>query len=134
LAIVTIFSVEYKQQFSEYVSLLFYLAKRSETTVEERVEKVCAMTEAYFKHVGKHADWAQLDRLGSLILRDELTDTDRMKSRNNEFPILSEDQIQRRDAETIPLKWADEVGVDGRDHRPRTRDSMRKLREISGYY
>lgn len=134
MAIVTIFSVEYKQQFQEYVSLLFYLAKKADTTAEERIEKVSAMTEAYFKHVGKHADWSQLDRLGSLILRDELTDTDRMKVRNNEYPILSDDQLQRRDAELVSLKWADEVGIDGRDHRPKTRDTMRKLREISGYY
>jgi len=134
LSIVTTFSVEYKRQFEEYVTLLFYLAKKSDPPVDERIRKVREITEAYFAHVGRHADWPQLDRLGSLVLRDELTDTDRMKSRNNEYPILSDDQTQRRDAEIIPMKWADEVGIDGRDHRPKTRDSMRKLREISGYY
>ena len=134
MSITMIFSIDYKAQFSEYVSLLFYLAKTGESTAEERVFKVRSMTEAYFNHVGKHADWAQLDRLGYLILRDDLADNDRMKSRNTEYPILSDDQIQRRVSELVSLNCADSVATDGQDYRIKTRDSNRKMREISGNY
>jgi hypothetical protein len=134
LSIVTEYSIEYKRQFEEYVSLLFHLAKKSDTEASERVDKVSDMTEAYFDHVEKHADAPQLGRLGYLIILDDLTDTDRMKTRNTEYPILSDEQLQRRDKELVALSWAEEVGTDGVDYRPKTRDYMRKMREISGYY
>lgn len=134
MAIVTKFSTEYKKQFSEYVSLLFYLAKKGDSTVTERIQKVDDLTEAYFNHVGKHADWYQLERLGYLILYDDMADTDRMKARNSEYPVLSDDQLRRREVELVSFVLAAEVGIDGRDHRPKTRDSMRKFREMCGYY
>lgn len=134
MSITTIFSIDYKAQFSEYVSLLFHLAKTGESTAEERVRKVGELTEAYFSHVGKHADWAQLDRLGSLILRDELTDPHPDKMTLEEYPIMSESQRDERAIKEVSLIWADEVATDGRDYRLQTRDSNRKMREISGNY
>lgn len=130
MSIINTYTIEYKDQFSEYVSLLFYLAKRSKTTPEQRIDRVKVMTDSYVEHTGLRPDHPQLDRLATLILRDELTDKDRMKSRNNEYPILSDDQLERRQSEEVSLVLAMEVGSDGRDYRPQTRQNLRILKNL----
>ncbi len=130
MTIINTFTSDYKTQFSEYISLLFYLAKRSTTTPEQRIERAEVITESYFKHTGYRPDSKQLDRLASLILRDELADKDRMKVRNKEYPILSDDQFERRELGEVSFKLADEVGSDGRDYRPQTRLNRRILKNL----
>lgn len=118
-------------QFCEYTSLLFNLAKKEDTDVNDRIRKVQEMTDAYIEQRGERPDVTQLDRLSSLILRNELTDMNEYKMSHNEYPIMSERQQERRHKTEISEVWAESVAQDGRDYRPKTRDYLRKLREIS---
>lgn len=83
--------------------------------IEDRAERISAV--GRYTEENPQLDGNQLERLADYILREELTDTDRMKSRNNEYPFMSERQIDRRRAEEVPLKVAEEVGIDGRNYR-----------------
>jgi hypothetical protein len=96
-----------------------------------RFQAIEELTERYFAVNGKQPEGGQLDRLSTLCLYEEITDDDRMKSRNNEYPIMSERQEDRRDSEQVSIKLADEVGVDGRDHRLQTRENRRKLKKFT---
>lgn len=88
-------------QFKEYVNLLFYLAAQAPTSADERVAKVTQLTEAYFECRGEHADGRQLDRLATLILRDDLVDGRPDKVALTKYPILSDNQKRRRDGREL---------------------------------
>lgn len=123
---------ESSAQFSEYVSLLYHLAKKSETTAQERIDKVEQLTEAYFNCRGTAPASAQLDRLASLILRDELTDDTRLnKMSAEEYPLLSDRQRERRHLSEVGLNWSESIAQDGKDWRSKTREYTRKLRLIN---
>ena len=123
------------QQFAQEIDGLFTKVKAGGLDDRQaRFDEVEALTERYFAANDEMPPAPLLDRLATLCLREELTDTDRMKSRNNEYPFHSEHQTERRKREEISQTWAREVGQDGRDYRPKTRDTNRKMREISGDY
>lgn len=119
-------------QFAEYVSLLFAIAKAGDgkTNVQGRIAAVQRMTDAYFACRGERPAITQLDRLASLILRDELTDKHPDKMTREEYPIMSDSQREERLDDEVSELWTQSVAVDGRDYQPKTRDYMRKLREI----
>lgn len=127
--IVTDFTFEYKEQAHEYVDILFSLAKKKDSTPGDRVSKVYDMTEAYFAHVGMHADSSVLERLGTLILYDDLLDKNAHKVSQTERPILSDRQQMRRQRSEVSDVWFEDRGIDGKDYRIPTRDSNRKFRE-----
>ncbi|MCG7345326.1 hypothetical protein MHZ92_14395 [Sporosarcina sp. ACRSL] len=110
-------------QFAEYVSLLFGIAKAGDgkTDVQGRIAAVQRMTDAYFECRGVIPDSAQLDRLASLILRDELTDDTPYKTRNTEYPIESERQELDYYKGLTTRNVPESVGVDGTDYRIPTR-------------
>lgn len=116
------------QQFEEYTSLLFAIAKAGDgkTDVQGRILAVERMTDAYVACRGSRPAVAQLDRLASLILRDELTDDTPYKTRNTEYPIESErqelDYYKGLTTRTVP----ETVGVDGTDYRIPTRRKRTK--------
>lgn len=118
-------------QFSEYTSLLFYLAKKGASTPSERISKVAQMTNAYVEFREDRPHYTQLDRLASLILRDDLIDKHPDKMTRNEYPIMSASQREEREKGETSMKWAESIAIDGRDYQPKTHDYMRKLREIS---
>lgn len=95
--IITKFTEHFEQQAVEYTDLLFYLARKSESTAEERCARVEALTEAYFEHTGGY--WPDryrvLDRLATLILHKELSDRHPDKMTREEFPIMSDRQEER---------------------------------------
>jgi len=95
--IITKFTEHFEQQAVEYTDLLFYLARKSESTAEERCARVEALTEAYFEHTGGY--WPDryrvLDRLATLILHKELSDRHPDKMTREEFPIMSRWQEER---------------------------------------
>lgn len=109
---------DYKAEFHDAVSDLIAEAIADRA---ERLAAVHALTDAYFDSVSKTPDSSELARLTDYILREELTDTDRMKMRNTEYPFLSEHQLERRRAGEVPLKVAEEYGVDGRNYKMPTR-------------
>jgi len=66
-------------------------------------------------------DAALVDRLTDAILDEELTDPNPYKVSHEEYPFMSEWQLDlRRDRET-GLKAVEETGTDGRDYRKPTR-------------
>lgn len=95
--IITKFTEHFEQQAVEYTDLLFYLARKDESTAEERCARVEALTEAYFEHTGGY--WPDryrvLDRLATLILHKELSDRHPDKMTREEFPIMSRWQEER---------------------------------------
>lgn len=120
---------------------LFSKVKRR--PIEETIEDVRKVTDAYVEEVGERPGVTELDRMATLILNEEITDPSRMKMRDNEYPIMSDTQEARRKegrhqrkgdspSGEIPLSWSEEVGADGRDYRPQTRDNNRKMRDVLG--
>ncbi|WP_342439315.1 hypothetical protein NSS79_10590 [Paenibacillus sp. FSL L8-0436] len=104
---------DYKTEFHDAVTGLI---AQDITDRAERMAAIHALTDAYFDSVGKQPDAAEVERLTDYILREELTDTDRMKTRNTEYPFLSEHQFARRQGGEASDKAAEEYGVDGRNY------------------
>lgn len=88
------------------------------------------IVESFFAIVGQLPSTAQLDRLASYLLFDELTDTNEYKMSHEEYPILSDNQQKRRHKTEVSASWAESVAIDGIDYQPKTRDYMRKLRQL----
>lgn len=128
-SIVTVFTVDFVSQADEYINLLFYLVKRSDSTAEERIAKVEAITEAYFEKVGWHIDAQKLDRLATLILWDDNKDTDQHKVKHTEYPSFNKRQMIRRKQKEASDVWFDTIGSDRRNYRIPTRDNNRFMRE-----
>lgn len=120
------------QQLHTAINEAFTDFKSIQTSRRHRMDFAESLTEDYFAEHGKMPDGTILDRLATLILQDELADTDRMKMRNNEYPLLSEDQEKYRKDDERSMKAAQDVAVDGADYRVKTRDSNRRMREVYG--
>ncbi|WIL49628.1 hypothetical protein QP042_13725 [Bacillus bombysepticus] len=120
---------DYKTQFETYVNTLINSLRESDSDAisnrDVRAEEIKSLTDAYVGTVGERPEPKQLERLADLLLYEELHDTDRMKVRNNEYPILSDTQIQRRQEGTrqrkgngseVPLKAAFGLAADSLNH------------------
>ena len=127
----------YKETIHEVIDGLYKVVK--EAPIAITIEKVRALTDTYVEETGKRPEVVALDRMATLILNEDITDRDRMKMRNNEHPIMSDEQEARRkegrhqrkgtvDNSETSLAWAQEIGADGVDYRPQTRDTKRKMR------
>lgn len=132
--IVSLFTDKHREQSHEYVDLLYKLAKMSDSSAQDRIYRVEAMTEAYFSTFGKHLDSVVLGRLASLILYDELTDPHPDKMTLEDYPILSDSQRVEREKKEFSEKLMQDFSVDYVDHRIKTRDGNRKIRELLGLY
>jgi hypothetical protein len=86
-----------------------------------RFTKIESLIEDYFAKTGEMPDSVILERMADICLYEELTDTDRMKVRNNEYPFLSETQFEERRSAEASFKLAEEQGVDGRNYKPPVR-------------
>jgi hypothetical protein len=111
----------------EEITKLQAATKRGELPRELRLVKIEQLTEEYFAKTGEMPDGTALEKLADLCLYEELTDDDRMKVRNNEYPFLSDTQLARRQEGKharkqdnpnieVPLGIAGNYGVDGRTH------------------
>jgi hypothetical protein len=113
---------DYKTKLHEAITQLQADTKRGELPREVRIVKINTLIEDYFGKTGEMPDAVALERLADLILYEELTDSDRMKVRNNEYPILSEYQFDRRD--NVVSTVGDDIEnspSDGRKHLKPTR-------------
>lgn len=129
---------DYKTQLHEAITQLQLATKRGELPRDLRLAKIEQLTEDYFVKAGEMPDAKALERLSDLCLYEELTDDDRMKVRNNEYPFLSETQLARRQegvhsrgknvSGEVPLEAAETVSVDGRSYSHPTR-RQRNTRE-----
>lgn len=117
---------DHKTQLHEDITQLQQATKRGEMPRELRLVKIEAMVEEYFAKVGEMPDDKAVERLSDLCLYEELTDTDRMKVRNNEYPFFSETQFEERRMAEASFKLSEEHGVDGRSHKPPTRRERTK--------
>ncbi len=128
-AITSIFTDKFKEQSDEYINLLFKLAKMGGSTVQDRIEKVSDVTEAYYERVGQHMASDKLDRLSTLILYDDHHDTTPYKVKNTEHPSLNWRQLKRRSEFDVGDRWFDTIRSEGKDHRLPTRTVNRERRE-----
>lgn len=130
---------EYKQKLNEIIDELFSEVKYR--PIEVIIEKVRQVTDEYVIAVGERPDVSALDRMSTLILNGDITDTNRMKMRDTEYPVMSDTQEARRKTGVhqrrgydslgeVPLTWAQEIGTDGVDYRPKNRDTNRRIRDI----
>ncbi|TFI48184.1 hypothetical protein E4O93_09060 [Diaphorobacter sp. DS2] len=114
--------------FNDVIDDIRRKTKAGELPREARIAEIDRATEEWFARTGKMPDAKQLERLADLILHEELTDTDRMKVRNNEYPFFSDSQLDERYRSEASFKLADEQGVDGANHKPPVK-RMRSRRE-----
>jgi hypothetical protein len=94
----------------------------------KRIALIDELIESYIAATGQRPDSVQLDRLATLCLREELTDSDPHKMKRDEFPLLNDDQYIRRktglhrkkDGRGVmetSFKLAAEIGTDGKNYR-----------------
>jgi hypothetical protein len=116
---------DYKTRLHVTITDLQQATKNGVLTRERRLEYIEAVTEEYFRLTGEWPDAIALERLADLCLYEEITDTDRMKARNNEYPFFSETQLARRQeglharggtSGEVPLSAADSIGTDGKSY------------------
>jgi hypothetical protein len=110
--------MDVKTKLHEDITKLQAETKRGELPRELRLVKIDNLTEEYFAKTGEWPDAIALERLADLCLYEELTDTDRMKVRNNEYPFFSETQFEERRKAEASFKLSEEHGVDGRNYKP----------------
>jgi hypothetical protein len=112
----------HKEELHEAITQLQTATKRGEMPRELRLGKIEALAEDYYAKAGEMPDSTALERMADLCLHEELTDTDRMKVRKNEYPILSEHQFDRRDNVTSVVgSDIENSPSDGRRHLKPTR-------------
>jgi hypothetical protein len=120
----------YKEQIHEDITQLQQATKRGEMPREVRLGRLGALAEEYFAKAGEMPDGVALERMADLCLWEELTDNDRMKVRNNEYPFFSETQLARRQegvharsgtSGEVPLSAAESIGTDGKSYAVPTR-------------
>jgi hypothetical protein len=120
---------DYKSKFRAIIDDLFARAKRGEPELADRQSRmrlIEALTNAYITQTGERPDHAQLDRLATLILLEELTDATPWKTRNTEYPITSDRQEEEYAKKRVPLSAAIARGVDGDSHGLPTRRKRSK--------
>lgn len=120
------------REMHDLISNEFTKFKREKTSRVHRMQFAEQLTERYFADHEFMPDGTVLDRLGTLILQDELADKHPDKMAREEYPLLSEDQSKVRYSDERSLKAAQDVATDGADYRVKTRDSNRRIREVYG--
>jgi hypothetical protein len=121
--------MDVKTRLHEAITELQQATKRGELPREVRIVRIEQLTEEFFVRTGAVPDAIALERLADLCLYEEITDNDRMKVRNNEYPFFSETQFEERRKVEASFKLSEEQGVDGRNYKPPGRRD-RSNREI----
>lgn len=80
--------------FNAKIDALWAETKAGNLPRKERFAAIERLVDDYITATGKRPEPAQLDRLASLCLHEELTDSTPWKVRNTERPILSDRQKQ----------------------------------------
>ncbi len=122
------FTANYNEELAQYIDGLFAQDKADKLSRQCRLQASDSLIESYVKHTGSRPPSAQLGRLATLILRDELADPHPDKMTREEYPIMSYSQRDEREKDEVSFKWSRDVGVDGRDYKLQTRENLRKLR------
>lgn len=107
-----------KEQLHEAITELHAATKRGELPREVRLVKIDQLSEDYYAKTGEMPDAKALERMADLCLYEELTDSNPDKVTKTEYPFFSETQFEERYKAEASFKFAEEHGVDGRDHSP----------------
>lgn len=91
------YSILTNQDAHDAITAEFARYKDEKTPRNSRMTFAEELTNAYINYHGYWPPSSVLDRLATLILQDEITDSDVYKVAHNESPILSYTQIDRRE-------------------------------------
>lgn len=120
------------EQLNAQIDELWAQTKAGNLPREQRFEAIERLTEEYIAAKGKRPPAHILDRLATLCVYEEITDDTAWKTRQDEYPFLSDEQLARRKdgihqrkkeggQREVSLKKASSVGTDRRDKRKPTR-------------
>lgn len=112
---------DYKAAFSAAVTDLIASNRANPIPRAERMRLIGALIDEYVASTGERPDGAELDRLADAMLHEELTDRHPDKVTREEYPIMSEQQLARRQNASAPLHAAHYEATDGRNYRVPTR-------------
>lgn len=127
---------DYNETFKEIVNTAFEKAEAVDDVMElggveyvlqdrnQRMAWVEAITDLFVMQTGRRPPGAQLDRLATFILREELKDRNTGKHKRAEYPFLSEQQMRRRQRKTVSFAAAEGIATDGQNHRTPTRRKL----------
>ena len=127
---------DYNETFTEIVNNAFEKVEAVNDVMElggveyalqdrnQRMAWVEAITELFIRQTGQRPPGAQLDRLATLILREELKNRDTGKYKKDEYPFLSEQQMRRRQRKSVNIAASEGIATDGQNHRTPTRRKL----------
>jgi hypothetical protein len=107
----------YKTQLHENITELQQATRRGELPREVRLVKIDALIEDYFAETGEMPDAVALERLADLCLFEDLNNPSLTKMQDEEYPIMSERQFDRRESREV--KSANDMdgnAADGQKH------------------
>jgi hypothetical protein len=122
---------DYKSELHKEINALQRATKKGELPRELRLAKIEKLTEEYFAKTGEMPDTKALQRLEDLCIYEELTDSHPDKMTLEEYPIMSDYQLARRQhgmhrkkpkeddlpvRMEVPLSWAANYGADGKNY------------------
>lgn len=127
---------------NERINDLWAQTKAGNLPREQRFRAIEQLTDAYYQASGKLPDTAALDRLATLCLYEEVTDSRSNKMKAQKQPIMSDNQyrrrtegkhVRRKDKEgnktaiitEVPMNATYDYGTDGRNY------SVPKRRQLS---
>jgi hypothetical protein len=114
-----------KAEFNEKVTELIERTKVGDPELvdrENRVKIIDRLIERYVTETdGKTPETYELERLGSLILREELTSRNEHKVTHEERPVLSDRQLERRALRELNVDVTHTQGIDSKDYRRPTK-------------
>jgi len=112
----------YKALLHEAITQLQAETKRGELPRELRLVRIDGLIEGYFVATGEMPDAVTLERTADLILFEDLNNPSLTKMQDEEYPIMSERQFDRRQsAEIATGKRMDNNAADGQKHITPTR-------------
>ncbi|MEC1349157.1 hypothetical protein [Bacillus licheniformis] len=103
-----------KALLHEMITELQQRTKAGELDRIERIKEINALVEAYHDSVGKSPDSAALERMANLIIYEELSDTNKNKMKDLEYPIMSERMEKTRRSGETSEKMAEEYDKFGK--------------------
>lgn len=116
------FTGNYKARFNEEVTKL--IENNDAGRFVDRTDKMAEvqrLIDAYISQISEVPEMSELERLTDAILSEELKSMDTWKAKNKEYPFFSERQLERRQAEEVSFKRAEEIGANGKSYAPPSR-------------
>lgn len=119
-----------KTLLHETITELYKRTKAGELSRMERIEEITALSDAYYDSVGEHPDTFALERMANLVLYEELSDRHPDKMTREEYPFMSESQLDERYKKEASDKFAEEYDQTGRNRAEPKRRSLSTYESI----